>query len=173
MKAKSIPAKALPTLPVITNDLTADVYDRFITLIADENMSNDQIDIAMEWDIGSTLKQLKRMSKAVSSKESRMVTLRAAELGKKEAFDVYRRGLKAKRTLIDKFGGQTIVDDYETQVKCADRVATLFGEAVSGSSGMTVAVGVSMTISDKEKELLEAYERVPTVRRIVTGGQIG
>ncbi len=132
---------------------------KFVELLADINLSNTDVDMAMGWEVGETGRKLKRWTMLRElKKESRLMAMREAGLSKADSYRTYVDALKADRAVVVD-GAIEYVEDHDTRIKAADRVLTLMGEKPVGGGGTTVAVGVTVNLSQEERTLLDAYRR--------------
>lgn len=131
----------------------------FVGLLSDANLSNNEVDEAMNWPIGTTANKMQRWPELRElRKEARLMAMRAAGLDKAGAYKVYVEGLKAEKAMVVD-GSLEYVTDHDVRIKAADRVATLLGEKPLGNGGTTIAVGVQINLSTEERELLDAYRK--------------
>jgi hypothetical protein len=120
------------------------ILSRMITLLADVNLTMDDIDVKLMeefpvlvtegWGIGSTRKKIKKYPLlARTAAEARMLLWRELGRSKIDGYRVISEAMDAEKVAAD----GSITKDHDIRMKAADRMLTLQGENVNPAGAKT------------------------------------
>lgn len=146
-----------PLVPVLENP--PEDLKKLISLLADSNLTFNQIDQEMGFPLGETRKKLERWPiLKQAGLEARALALRTAGIDKAKVYKVYSEAMDANTTLPT---GE-LAEDHKTRIMGADRAAVLLGEKISSTGNVNVQVNNNVALTPEDVDRLEA---ILTARR--------
>jgi hypothetical protein len=139
-----------PLIPVLENP--PEDLKKLISLLADSNLTFNQIDQEMGFPLGETRKKLERWPiLKQAGLEARALALRTAGIDKAKVYKVYSEAMDANTIT-----PEGIMEDHKTRIMGADRAAVLLGEKISSTGNVNVQVNNNVALTPDDVDRLEA-----------------